>query len=288
VPFPPDALSTLTLPEGATSGRRIELDGPGTAILAYDADDNVIGRFAPSLAGDMELQSLDPGGAEASLFAASNAAFVELLPESWATHTRTAGRVTADIDEGNERARLILVSPTVDGNDQARMFLNSEDADGVTQPIVEIDGGALLADLRLNTRSLGRGVPSSGRFTSTGNDSARAAGAATDMAVTVSLVGGRAYLVSPMSALILGTASAAYGIELTHDGTVVGRFRRIGTGESADTLAHLSEPVIYVPSADDSSATLAVANGSGSGGSITCVPGTPGVRTLTVVDIGRP
>jgi hypothetical protein len=182
----------------------------------------------------------------------------------------------------------VFVGPTVDGQEPARLFLNGEAADGSTGPEIAFDGDALPVVLLANGRHLGLGIIAGGSFVSTGNDSARAAGVATDMSCTVALLAGRAYRVTLHTQVTLGTASVDYGFELEHDGTRVGRFRRIGSSESGDTIAHLSHPVIYVPAADDSSATLALVNAGTSAGSITCQGSATLPRRLTVEDIGRP
>jgi len=138
------------------------------------------------------------------------------------------------------------------------------------------------------TSALPWGIVPSGRFSSTGNDSARAAGVTTDMTVTVALTANRLYKVTLNTGLALGTAAAVYAEELVHDGTVVGRFARQVPAETAvgSTTHWVGTTVDYVPASDDASATLAVQNAAGSGGTITAQPPTTGPRTLTVTDCG--
>lgn len=289
MPFPPDPQSVIVLPEGATSGERIVLDGPNISISAYNALSELIGLFAPDGAGNMVIASIDASGSRAALITASAAAFLELTPEDWASHTSTPALVAADIDEGALRGRLTLVSPEVDGQERLRLFLNGERSDGAAPPELAIDGEALNADVLLNGRSLGRGIPSGGHFSDSGNSAAIAAGNASDMTCTVPLVAGRLYRVALCSQLTLGTASVDYAIELEHDGTKVGRLARINNVTSADVNAYVAGAFVdYVPAADDASAALTVANGSGSGGSVTFVGAADQLRTLTVTDMGRP
>lgn len=289
------ALRSLTLPYGARTGVRLLLDGTATGprIVAFDAGDNVIGRMQPNASGDMFVGSLDPGGARAELVASAGLAVLQLDPPDWGGHTLVTGSLEGDIDTGAGAPWILVRSPTVDGGDQCRLYVRGE-LTGGSQPAVIIDGGAggTLADLVLNLRSVPRGLLANGRFADTGNDSARAAGAATDMTVTVALVGGRLYRVALNTQAVLGTATAPYAFELEHDGTVVGRFDRINepmTTGAGGLTHYVSAAVDYLAPGDDSSATLRLANGSGSGGTIECrAPTGGGERSLTVTDLGRP
>lgn len=132
------------------------------------------------------------------------------------------------------------------------------------------------------------GLVANGRFSSTGNDSARAAGVNTDMTVTVALTANRLYLVILNTQFLFGTVSVVYAEDLDHDGTIVGRFGRQvpATTPAGSTTHYVGTTVAYIPSADDASATFTVQNAAGSGGTITAQPPTSGPRTLTVVDAG--
>lgn len=284
------ALRTLVLPAGATSGTRLILDGVNGRILAFGPGNDLIGRMEPVL-GNMFIGSISPSGARAELVAAGSQAELSLDPPDWVGHTLVAARVLGDIDTGLGRPLLLLVSPTVDGGDECRVFILGERTNGA-QPAVLIDGETQDADVVLNGRSIPRGLLANGYFADSGNDSARAAGAATDMTVTVALVGGRLNRVALNTQLVLGTAGVPYALELEHDGTVVGRFDRINepmTTGAGGLTHYVSASVDYLAPSDDAAATLRLANGSGSGGTIECrAPTGGGDRTLTVSDIGRP
>src|SRR5262245_9942868 len=53
-------LRTLTLPFGATSGKRIVLDGVNGTITVYDADGDIRIRLGSSSQGILELGTGDP------------------------------------------------------------------------------------------------------------------------------------------------------------------------------------------------------------------------------------
>jgi len=127
-----------------------------------------------------------------------------------------------------------------------------------------------------------------GRFTSLANDVPRAAGAATDMTVTVALVANRLYLAILNAQLAYGTVSQVYAVDLSVAGTVVGRFIRsvpaeTGTGSN---LHYVGTTVPFVPAASNPAAAVTVINASGSGGTVSAQPPTNGPRSFYVLDAG--
>jgi len=125
------------------------------------------------------------------------------------------------------------------------------------------------------------------RFQTATDDSARAAGADTDMTVTTALTAGRLYPVTLNAEVALTAAGVSVGIELEHDGAVVGRFWRIGDALNVAGAGpfQISATVDYEPTITDTAAVLTVANAAGSGASIILQNGV-NLRTLTVCDAG--
>lgn len=263
---------SLVIPTGSTTGQRILIDGVNGQIIVYDNNNEVRLRigFPP---GTLELGTGD--ASESSL-----------------------GNLQAFVTGSGATRRLstTLEPPTFAGRNRPAITLSSESFDGAVETAIAILADTIAfdrvlasgGDMTYKGISMPRGLMSGGRFTASGNDSARAAGVATDMTVTVSLVANRLYKVTLNSQFSLGTAGAVYAEELDHDGTIVGRFARQVPAETVagSTLHYVGTTVDYVPSADDSSATLTVENAAGSGGTITAQPPTSGPRTLTVVDCG--
>lgn len=170
----------------------------------------------------------------------------------------------------------------------AEFFMSSESDDQTLGVVFDMRAtGTADVDVRRDGQSLPRGVLSSGLFRSTSSDSARAAGAATDMTRTVELIAGRTYSVRcHVGQLNLSVASAVYVVELDYDGTVIGRFGRFQQDVTANGTVYLEGEVVFEATADDASAVLTVTNAAASGGSITAIANATNPRTLIVEDLG--
>lgn len=104
---------------------------------------------------------------------------------------------------------------------------------------------------------------SDGFFDSALNDSARAAGANTDMQIAMDLTAGYIYGVHLHARLIYGT-SGAQGCDLDQDGTIIGRFTRLPSG----TEITVSSWVNWIATEDIEGSVLTVQNSSGSVGTL--------------------
>jgi hypothetical protein len=200
------ALRTLVLPFGATTGRRIILDGVNGVIDVYDAsgalvaqiDDTGFSTFSSSFPGSQAL--LTP-------FGAAGGAELDLIPANQSGVTYARGNVTATSDgTAEKRPQLVLFSPSIDPSGQfVRMILTG---DGVTDQncYLDIDGNLRYLNFRLNGVSQGQGVQfSSARNTNIG------VGAQTmvnDAATLFKWRAGRCYRVSFYGRMGTNTAGA--------------------------------------------------------------------------------
>jgi hypothetical protein len=274
------ALRTLVLPFGATSGRRIVLDGTLGTITIYDTGGNKLltldgtnGIAVYDTAGNIRTQLALPGG---------QYSFIEL-----------ATAQSSEIDQGfilnqgigsapNQKSTL-SIGPSDLGQNSIRWKLISNQ-NAATEPLIVLDtsqlpvgvtgrpilnlvgtdfGGAPLqprvvaddywigSDAGATTaptmlQSLGRGAPVVGRYISAASDVARAAGVNTNAFVTFDAKSTRVYAVTVKSQITVGTAAVLYAAELV-DGGVVGTasgtvVERVGRWQPADVPAASLSP----------------------------------------------
>jgi hypothetical protein len=270
-------LRGFTLPFGVVTGRRIVLDGDIGDIKFYDSLD------------DLRLRMGWPGNPDAIYF---------YLPDSalFPTGENRAGRIsgtTVFIGSPAARGALEIVSPDLvtAGRDRMVLELVCEANDGTQPPRADFysDPSFARGDIRLDARSIARGLLAGGRYYNTAaDDVARAAGVNTDMAVTVAVVAGQAYEVTLNSHFTVGTAGANYGVDLWDGAATVGRFERRNPADTpAGSLLHYAgNTVEYFPTVTGN-VTLTVRNAAGSGGTILMNRSTPGYRSLTAKHVGQ-
>lgn len=283
-------LRTLVLPAGATTGKRIVLDGDAGKIQAFDANNNLVVDIDAN-----GIEALNPNGSFVNIFGGGTAAVVNLQPADVGgfTFSSAALYALAQAVAGREITFLQLDSPAVDGNPRTSIIMASSDDlgnPGYIDLLPDLGG-----DLRYRGASLGRGKVGT-PFDSAANDAARAAGVNTDMFVTFTADATRLYEVTVKAQLNFGTAAAIYALEAVeggtvgaNDGTAIDRFRRWSAAETpaGSLTGHASSSIQYRPTAG--SKTVRVANDAGSGGTITLVgaAGPPPIRRqLWIKDIG--
>lgn len=291
--FPLPFILVLVIPSGAgPNDPRVVIGDPAGSIGIFTTGGDLVGLItsdgspngepgffvfeAGDLGNHVALETV--AGFPGITFADSNAA----VRGRWSPgRTGTPGTT--------QRFVYSVDTPRQVGSDAALFTMLSGSDDDTLPPRFDFDSssGTALADMRLNSRSLPRGVVANGFFRSTSSDSARAAGADTDMTVTVALIAGRTYSVrAHVGQLNLSVASAVYVPELEHDGTVIGRFDRFQQDVTANGTVFLDGEVVFTAAADDSSAVLTMINGAASGGSITAIANATNPRTLIVEDLG--
>jgi hypothetical protein len=268
-------LLDLVLPYGATSGRRIVLDGTAGLIDIYDTAGALRAELGP--VDGFRLFSADPS---------------EL----------TGGHLKAVVLGAGATRRLALVedSPQFSGLLFPTLLLASQSFDGtipteidLSADLVAITGLAGNADLQLNSKSLPRGIVGTPAI-SIANDAARAAGVNTDLAVTFTADATRLYRVHLKSQLNIGTVAVTMALDLSeggtvgvNDGTAVDRLMRWNASETATATLLVNASVLYRPAAG--AVTIRVRNDSGSGGTVT-LTGSAGAgvgsRCFWVEDIG--
>lgn len=283
--FPFPFIDVLTIPTDAVPGvdEYVIIDGTTGKIEFYDSSNNLVAEAGVNTG----FRVYDP----------NSGAIAYLLGGLLEWDSGDSGEIkhatlNTEVDgSGSTRRLQTTLSGAAFGSpatNYAELRIFSETADGSTNTVPTVNIAAIntaLADFRINNRSAPRGLIANGRFSSTTTDDvARAAGAATDMQVTVALIANRLYKISLNARLLMGTASTVYGIDLQHDGTNIKRFLRPDSGDS--TERGLAYTVDYVPTADDSSATLRVVNSGGSGGTIQLLRQF-GERSLIVTDHGE-
>ena len=123
-----------------------------------------------------------------------------------------------------------------------------------------------------------------GMFYSEASDSARAAGALTDMSVTTDLTGGYLYRVSVNSLISFGLLDAGiYALDVDQDGTTVGNIDKYA--DPHDQLGLNGWVDIRVRD-DIESSVLTVFNSAGSSSSITLAGSATRPRTMVVECVG--
>lgn len=269
-------LRTLTLPFGTKTGKRIVLDGINGVIQIYDA------------AGVLKLQlSPDNQDGESAFDVFDNAGHrVDKVSQSGFRNYDTAGTVRVFINNGqvsvadaSANARIILTST----------FLMVQDSTGIEVFSVDTTSG----DAKVAQKSLPRGKMGTPFDNGTANDSARAAGVNTDMAVTFTADSTRLYIVHAKLQCNFGTAGVVYALDLVEggtvggaDGTVIDRFARWSVAETpaGSLTGHVHAAVLYQPTSG--SKTVRVGNDGGSGGTITAIGSSVIRRQMWVDDIG--
>jgi hypothetical protein len=311
------ALRVLVLPFGATTGRRIVLDGVNGVIQFYDTNNVLrmeLGRLADTvelysgLTGEDEPAELASFGLDAAQafrqaalrlrspqFAApnDNNSSIELYSEA------ADGTLPAKIELETDRFEL---SPKTiaDGIEvallgtltaSAKLFIGG----GTTFPSVDIVDGVVViesgGDITIGGESLPRGIVST-IFDDGANDAARAAGVNTNMAVTMTADATRLYKVHTKFQFN-GSAAGIYAANLieggtvgANDGTLVDRFQRWSAAEMAagSLTGHCQSAILYQPTAG--AKTLRVENDAGSAGTMTQTGSANVRRQMWVEDIG--
>lgn len=249
------ALRTLTLPGGVTTGRRIVLDGINGEIRVYDANNKL--RVRLGTGGEIEVLSGDGD---------------EILSGSMQA-------TVIGVSGSTKRGVLTLESPSVatTGPDlRAVLELVSESMDDGIAPYLNM----VVDAVQFNGREIGLNLVGDGIQRATANDSARAAGVATDMTRTIAVQGGHWYRASLHSSYTLATGSG--GIQLDRDGTIIGLLDFDVVGD------HIANSFVeFEATADDSSTTLTVKNHTLSAGNLTLRAGATEPRTFSIVDLGN-
>lgn len=307
-------LQSLTLPAGATTGRRIELDGVNGVIRVFDTngvkriqlsdptDATRSGRIllfgAPTTIGD-QLNGGDIFAGVLNNGAANERLFLDLdapVP-NWGTLFPTILMTT--------QAKDLSIPSTIElDSDLMRftgitafaqlIFDNGPNLyRGASATELKTDGSLnAVSDLLVNAVSLPRGKMGT-PFDASANDVARAAGVNTDMAVTFTADATRLYEICVKLQCNFGTAGVVYALDAVEggtvggaDGTVIDRFARWSAAETpaGSLTGHVYASVQYRPTAG--SKTVRVGNDAGSGGTITGVGGATIRRQLWVKDIG--
>lgn len=281
-------LRGFVLPFGATTGQRLFFDGDNGRIQVFNSAGDLIGEVTPDTFGtfisynpNVNDRRLRIGSAGMRFFTGDSAETVE-------------GVIAIDTGGIPAERRLTLAaqSPNV-GNGAALLNLVSASDDGVVvpQPVFELKRAGLNpknVSIRhgsadgVGGTELGRGVLRDGFQRLTTNDSARAAGVATDMSRTVELHAGRLYRVHFHSRVATAATAGGYGVVLDRDGTQIGVMEIL----QAPGTQLADGEIIFEASADDASTTFTIENDPGSVGTITLQASADNPRTLLIEDIG--
>jgi hypothetical protein len=124
------SLRQLTLPFGATSGQRIELDGVNGEIRIYDSDNNLLILISPEgiliydEAGDVRMEQAIPGDLRSQL----------------SLYTRRTDETRGgllSLDDSSDRNRLVLTPGENDEHGGMDLALFSESADGTRRGLLQ-------------------------------------------------------------------------------------------------------------------------------------------------------
>lgn len=113
----------IVLPEGATSGARVEIDG--TSITIYDASNNIVTTLDTS-----GLIISDVDGSEIHIYDENpgSGTIIKMLPAARLGHTHVAGYIRAANNAIIDAAAMLLVSPKVDASDLSTIGISSGDS----------------------------------------------------------------------------------------------------------------------------------------------------------------
>lgn len=165
------ALRALVLPYGATTGRRLVLDGVNGEIDVYDASDNLVARIVSG-----EIDTFNPNGSYVKVISAGgDGAEIDIEPPAVTGLTFDPALLyCTDDGTAEHRPILALESPNIQGRLWSTLKLIGQGVtDNTEQVSVFADlltlAGSSELDLKLNGVSLGRGVKfTSARATSIG------------------------------------------------------------------------------------------------------------------------
>jgi len=154
-------LQSLTLPAGALTGARIELDGVTGQIRIYNSSSQLVGQ-------------IDSSGI-ITVFDPTTNAYIKLNPASppvilwrpadFGVHAIGTGSVGTDEQTVPDRARLLIDSPSLDGTDRAQITLEHAPVAGGDIPKVFISDGSaanvgarleVFGDIEASTAGTGR------------------------------------------------------------------------------------------------------------------------------------
>ena len=153
-------LQTLTLPAGATTGARIELgQTPGT-IKIFNSSGQLVGELDPTGV----ITVFDPAAGSKIEISPTNPASILFTPASpFGAHSIGTGSIGTDEKTVPDRARVLIVSPSLDGRDRSQITLEEDTGSGASVFVSDTGGGndahfQVFGDINGNTDSQVNGI----------------------------------------------------------------------------------------------------------------------------------
>lgn len=238
----------LTLPPGAVTGARIELGVTPGVIQVFNSSGELVGEIDPTGV----ISVFDPVAGSKVVISPTNPAAIEFTPKTpFGAHTLGDASIKTDEVTVPDRARLVLLSPSLDGGDRGQITLESDTGSGAGVFVLDTGGSDnarfqvfgqatinttlnALDDVQRNGVSLPRGALSFGQLLNAGPfDLSATAGTYTAIvgnAVDIPVQAGQSYRVSYWNEGPNGLLVAGSG--LTTSTSWTGKFQRSTNGGS--------------------------------------------------------